>query len=243
VPASDSIPFPIPIPNRPHPGSGSGTTQIGYALRKLEESTMKYYYHPGSPNCRKVSALIEMLGAEADYVFVDLPKGDQAKPEFLAINPNGMVPALVDGDTTVLESNCILIHLAERTGSELWPETGRLEILRWMFWEQSHFMYATGMVFFQKLIKPLMGQETDEVRVEEAVAKFRRHAEALDRHLAEREWLVGDAMTLADLAVAGNLTYADACELPMDEFPNVQRWYAAISELDAWKATHPALAG
>ena len=83
---------------------------------------MKYYYHPGSPNCRKVSAVIEMLGVDAKYEFVDLPKGKQAQPEFLAVNPNGMVPALVDGDTTVLESNCIIIYLAEKTGSDLWPE-------------------------------------------------------------------------------------------------------------------------
>ena len=204
---------------------------------------MKYYYHPGSPNCRKVSAVIEMLGVDATYEFVDLPKGKQAQPGFLAINPNGMVPALVDGETTVLESNCIIIYLAEKAGSELWSEEMRLEILQWMFWEQSHFMYATGMVFFQKLLKPLLGQEPDEARVTEAVAKVRRHAQALDDHLKGREWLVGDAMTLADLAVAANLTYAEATDLPMDEFPNVQRWYAAIEELPAWQTTHPALAG
>lgn len=204
---------------------------------------MRYYYHPGSPNCRKVSAVIEMLGVETKYEFVDLPKGKQAQPEFLAINPNGMVPALVDGKTTVLESNCILIYLAEKNGSDLWSEDHKLEILRWMFWEQSHFMYATGMVFFQKLLKPMLGQEPDEARTAEAVAKFRRHAKALDDHLKDRKWLVGDAMTLADFAVAANLTYAKATELPMDEFPNIQRWYAAIDALPAWQATHPALAG
>jgi glutathione S-transferase len=204
---------------------------------------MKYYYHPASPNCRKVSALIEMLGIDAEHVFVNLPKGEQATPEFLAINPNGMVPALVDDDTTILESNCILIYLAEKVGSELWSETDKLDILRWMFWEQSHFMYAAGTLFFQKLLKPLIGQEPDEVRIAEAVAKFRRHAKALDGHLEGRGWLVGDTMTLADLAVAAQLTYAEATGLPMDEFPNVQRWAAAIEELEAWKATRPALAG
>ena len=204
---------------------------------------MKYYYHPGSPNCRKVSALIELLGLDAEFAFVDLPKGAQARPEFLAVNPNGMVPALVDGDTTVLESNCLLIYLADKAGSELWPEEHRLEILRWMFWEQSHFMYATGTVFFQKLLKPLIGQETDDERVAEGVAKFRRHAKALDGHLADRSWLVGDTMTLADLAVAANLTYAEATGLPMEECPNVERWYAAVEALPAWQSTRPALAG
>lgn len=204
---------------------------------------MKYYYHPASPNCRKVSALIEMLGIDAEHVFVNLPKGEQATPKFLAINPNGMVPALVDDGTTVLESNCILIHLAEKAGSELWSQADKLDILRWMFWEQSHFMYAAGTLFFQKLLKPLIGQEPDEARIAEAVAKFRRHAKALDGHLENRTWLVGDRMTLADLAVAANLTYADATGLPMEEFPNVRRWYAAIEALPAWQSTRPALAG
>jgi glutathione S-transferase len=204
---------------------------------------VKYYYHPGSPNCRKVSAVIEMLGVDAKYEFVDLPKGQQAQPEFLAINPNGMVPALVDGKTTVLESNCIIIYLAEKAGSDLWPKEHQLSILRWMFWEQSHFMYATGMVFFQKLLKPLLGQDPDEDRITEGVAKFRRHARALDECLRDRKWLVGDAMTLADLAVAAQLTYAEATGVPVDEFPNVQRWYAAIEDLPEWQATRPALAG
>jgi len=136
-----------------------------------------------------------------------------------------------------------MIYLAKKAGSTLWPAASELDMLQWMFWEQSHFMFATGLVFFQKLIKPLMGQQPDEQRITEAVAKFKRHAGALDGHLADREWLVGDAMTLADLAVAANLTYAAATELPMDELPNVTRWYSAISELDAWKATHPSLAG
>jgi len=204
---------------------------------------MDYYYHPMSPNCRKVSALLEILGVEVTYKFVDLPKGKHATPTYLAINPNGMVPALLDGKKTVLESNCILIHLAEKTGSALWPTTRQLEILQWMFWEQSHFMYATGMLFFQKLLKPLLGKETDEGRVEEAMAKFRRHAQALDDHLKEKNWLVGDAMTLADLAVAANLTYAEATDMPMNEFPNVARWYAGIEALPEWQATRPALAG
>jgi glutathione S-transferase len=204
---------------------------------------MKFYYHPASPNCRKVSALIEILGIDASHEFVDLPKGMQAKPEFLAINPNGMVPALVDGDTTVVESNCILIYIADKVGSDLWPEEHRLEILRWMFWEQSHFMYAAGIAFFEKLLKPLIGQETDETRLHEAVAKFRRHAKALDGHLEGREWLVGDAMSLADLAVAAQLTYADPTGLPVDEFPNIRRWYDGIDALPAWQTTRPALAG
>ncbi len=204
---------------------------------------MKYYYHPASTNCRKVSTVIELLGIDVKYEFVDLFKGKQAQSEYLAVNRNGMVPVLVDGTRTVVESNCILIYLAEKTDSELWPEEHRLEILQWMFWEQSHFMYATGLLFFQKLIKPMMGKDPDETRIEESMAKFRRHAKALDQHLNERDWLVGETMTLADLAVAANLTFAKPCELPLDEFPNIQRWYAAIEELPAWKATRPALAG
>ena len=86
---------------------------------------MKYYYHPLSPNCRKVTALIEMLGQKCERKVIDLPKGEHLTPEFLEVNPFGAVPVLVDGELKLPESNAILIYLAEKAGSELWPSASR----------------------------------------------------------------------------------------------------------------------
>ena len=135
---------------------------------------MKYYYHPASPNCRKTTAVIHHVGLDAEHILVDLPKGEQMSAEFLAVNPNGKVPSLVDSDRKIWESNAIIVHLAEKTASDLWPsDDRRLDILKWMFWEQGHLMYATGVPFFQMIIKPFLGEQPDQKRVDEAYNSLR----------------------------------------------------------------------
>lgn len=203
---------------------------------------MQYFYHPASPNCRKVSAFIELHGIDVERRIVDLPKQQQRTQEFLAINPNGQVPALVDGATKLWESNAILIYLAEKTSSKLWPsDHRRLEILRWMFWEQSSFMYATGIVFFQRVIKPLIGAgEPDEARVKEGIAKFHRCAKVLDDQLTTSPFVVENELTLADLAVASQLGYAEQSQLPLAEYSHVSRWWRDLDDIPAWKDTAPS---
>ncbi|PWB73887.1 MAG: glutathione S-transferase [Holophagae bacterium] len=206
---------------------------------------MRYYYHPGSPNCRKVTAVLDLLEVDAERHIVDLPRGEHLQPAFLAINPNGKVPALVDGEWTIWESNAIIIHLAENAGSDLWPAgERRLDILKWMFWEQAHLMYAAGVPFFQRVLKPVLGLgPADEQRVAEALASFRRLAKVLDGQLASRSFLVGDALTLADLAVASNFSYAELGGLPVGEFGNVTRWLAELDKIPAWRRNAPPAFG
>jgi glutathione S-transferase len=201
---------------------------------------MRYYFHPASPNCRKVTATIHHLGIDAEHVLVDLPKGEQMSAEFIAVNPNGKVPALVDGKKKIWESNAIIIHLAERTPSELYPrDDRRLEILKWMFWEQGHLMYATGIPFFQMIIKPLIGEEPDRTRVEEAYGSFTRLAKVLDDQVSRQDFVVGDTLSLADFAVAGNFSFWSRTGLPMEEFTNIRRWLDALDELPAWSKSAP----
>ena len=206
---------------------------------------MEYYYHPGSSNCRKCTALLDLLGIEAERRMVDLPKGEHMQPDYLAINPNGRVPTLVDGHRAIWESNAILIYLAERVGSDLWPDgEQRLDVLKWMFWEQGHLMYAAGIPFFQRVVKPLLGLgEADEQRVAESLGSFRRLARVLDSHLEGRRFLVGEGLTLADLAVAGNFSYAAAAGLPVDEFEHVSGWLARLDGIPAWRASSPPAIG
>lgn len=202
---------------------------------------MKYFYHPYSPNCRKTTALLNFLELGEERIVVDLPKGEQMRPEFLALNPNGMVPTLLDGETVVTESNAIMIYLAEKTRSYLWPAdlTLRTKVLQWLFWEQSHFMFACGTVFYQRMIKPMIGQEPDQSRVEEGIKKFRRTAKVLNESLVQQRYLVADRLTLADWAVASQLTFADKIGLPVVDHPSVVRWLALLDEMPAWKASAP----
>lgn len=216
-------------------GVGPGPGRVG----PEKDEDMRYYYHPMSTNCRKTTALLDHLGLEADRRVVDLSVGAHLEPEFLAVNPNGKVPALVDGELRLWESNAIAIHLAEKAGSPMWPadSTARLDVLRWMFWEQGHLMHATGVVFFERLLKPMLGEgQPDEAKIRRALGTFGRLASVLDGHLATRAHLVGDDLTVADWAVAGNMTYADDLGLPIADHPHLARWLARLDDVPAWRA-------
>src|ERR1700745_2784983 len=108
------------------------------ANRKRGQTMLKFYYS-GAPNPTKVALFLEEAGLPYDPIAVDTRKGDQHKPDFLAINPNAKVPAIVDGDAVVFDSSAILLYLAEKTGKFLPAKTdkGRGELFSWMFFVSS----------------------------------------------------------------------------------------------------------
>ncbi|MEW6640835.1 MAG: glutathione S-transferase family protein [Pseudomonadota bacterium] len=203
---------------------------------------MKLFYAETFNN-RKACAVARYLELPVTYVHVDLGKGEQRSPEFLAINPNGRVPALVDGDMTLWESDAIMCHLARKAGSELWPNDGaqQIEVMRWLSWNAQHFSRHTGTLYFEYLIKPHIGMgPTDTATVEEATHFFRRNAAVLDAHLRDRSAVAGDDLTVADFALATGLPYAEAAHIPLAEFPNIARWHAGLAALPAWRDPYPA---
>lgn len=214
----------------------------GFAIPRV----MKLYTNPLSSNCRKAVAVAQHLGLDLEEVPVDLLKNEQKTPDFLTINPNGKVPALVDGETTLWESNAIMTYLCSKVdNTDLWPKSAvRYDILRWMFWESQHMTPAAAGIAFEAMIKPRLGLgEPDQRKVEENLEAFGRHAAVLDGHLAENRYLVGDGPTLADFAVAAILALAVKPVFPMDDIPNVVRWLADLHEIPAWKNTAPRMPG
>jgi glutathione S-transferase len=202
---------------------------------------MKLYYFL-TPNARKACAVARHLGLKPEYRFVDLGKGEQRAPEFLAINPNGRVPALEDDGRIVWESNAIMYYLARKAGSELWPRDDReLDVIRWLSWDLAHFTRHTGTLFYEGVVKPQigLGEPTQDI-LKDALDMFRRNAPVLDAHLAGRSWVVGNALTVADFALASYLPEAPQSGVPLAEFPNINRWHRALSELPAWAEPFPA---
>jgi glutathione S-transferase len=119
-------------------------------------------------------------------------------------------------------------------------EALRADVTRWQFWDASHFSPNVASIAFEKLIKPMMGLgETDAGKVADALVSFRRFAAVLDKRLEGRKFVVGDAMTIADLTLASTLMYSKQAELPLAEFPNIDAWFGRISALPAWSATNP----
>lgn len=203
---------------------------------------MKLYWF-ATPNAHKPCAVARYLDAPVEFVHLDLGRGEQRSKEFLAINPNGKVPALVDGDLALWEAQAIMCHLAQRMGSDLWPKQEHLqvEVIRWFSWEQAHFSHQGGRLFFEHAIKPHFGLgETDAGIVADADRQFRVYAEVLDRHLQQRAWLLGDCLSLADFSTAAMLPYAQAARLPLDGFEHIQRWHAQLQQLPAWREPFPA---
>ncbi|WP_241201097.1 glutathione S-transferase family protein [Lysobacter enzymogenes] len=202
---------------------------------------MQLYYYE-SPNARTACAVARHVGAPVEFVRIELKRGEHRRPEFLAINPNGKVPVLVDGDTTVWESPAIAAHLAQKTGSPLWPASPaqQVELLRWTHWGAAHFNRHAGALFFERVAKPIFGLGApDAATVAEADKHLRHFAKVLDAHLRERPYLLGDALSTADFAVAAMLPWAQAAQLPLDGYAHLGRWSARIEALPAWRQPYP----
>ena len=202
---------------------------------------MRLYHHPMSSNARRAVMTAVHLGTELDLVIVDLGKGEQRQPDFLKLNPNGRVPVLVDDDFVLTESHAIMLYLADATaGQTVYPTARRprADVNRWLFWSAHHFQPAVSVLARERVIKPrFLGQPTDEAEVKRGTELLLDCARVLDAQLAGRQWVTGDALTLADFALATPLAFMGPAELPLRAHRNVMRWFAAVQELDAWKET------
>jgi glutathione S-transferase len=172
---------------------------------------------------------------------VDLTRGEQRAPEFLAINPNGRVPTLVDEGRVIWESNAIMFYLARKADSDLWPRDQReVDVIRWLSWDLAHFTRHTNTLFYEGVVKPQIGMgEPSQVILKDALDLFRRNAPVLDQHLAGRTWVVGDGLTVADLALASYLPEAPVSGVPVAEFPNIEKWLARVMALPAMAEPYP----
>jgi glutathione S-transferase len=202
---------------------------------------MKLYHNPMSPNVRRVRLTAAVLGLELEEKQLDFAKGEHKNPEYLALNANGAVPTLVDGDFVLTESRAIMQYLAsKKPESGLLPrdEAARADVTRWQFWDASHFSPHLGTLAFERLLKSMLGLgDPDPRKVDESLASFRRFAAVLNKRLDGKEYVVGSALTLADLTLASSLMYARQAEVPLAEFPHVQGWFSRISAIEAWKKT------
>lgn len=162
---------------------------------------MLTFYFNGSPNPSKVGLFLEEAGLPYEAMPIDTRRGDQFKPEFLAINPNGKVPAIVDGDVIVFDSNAILLYLAEKTGKFLPPETpaNRGALLSWLMFVATGVGPFSGQaVHFKHFAPEKVPYAHDRYQYE-----AKRHFSVLDQHLAKHRYMVGDTYTIVDMDIWG----------------------------------------
>ena len=187
-----------------------------------------------TPNGKKVSIMLEEIGLPYEVHAVNLGQGDQLKPEYLAINPNNKIPAIIDPDgpggrsLTLFESGAILLYLAEKTNKFLPSDPAqRYETIQWL-------MFQMGGV------GPMFGQANYFYRLEEkvpyAIERFHREAirlyKVLDKELGQREYLAGE-YSIADIATYPWVWRHDGHNVKLEDFPNVKRWYDYIAQRPA----------
>jgi glutathione S-transferase len=203
---------------------------------------MKLYGFPASPNTWKVRAVAAHIGLPLDLEIVDLSKGQQRTPEYLALNPTGRTPTLVDGDFTLWESTAIMHYLANQKPNSLWPNNARAraDIMRWESWQLQHWSEACAPMVFQRLVKKLLNLGPPDAAVlEKATEGFHREARVLDAHLAKQPYLTGSDLTLADIPVAASIAYHKEAAMPLEPYQNIRNWFARVSALPAWRQTAP----
>jgi glutathione S-transferase len=205
---------------------------------------MKLYHFPISPNSRRVVAVLHHLHLDCDIEVLDLSKGEQLQADFLKLNPNHMIPTLVDDDFVLWESSAIMQYLCSKVPNNgLWPSDprGQADIARWQFWQSAHWGSACSVFIFERVIKKVfMSAEADPQEIAKGEERFHRFAKVLEDHLKGREWLVGNAVTLADFSVGSFLALAEMAQFPMSPYKEIQRWYRNIEQLPAWKSSAPA---
>lgn len=205
---------------------------------------MKLYHFPMSPNSRRVVAVLHHLGLACELQAVDLSKGEQMQPEFLHLNPNHMIPTLIDGDFVLWESNAIMQYLCSKVpDNSIWPANPvtQADVSRWQFWQAAHFGSACGIFIYERLIKKLLNLgEPDANEIAKGEDRFNRFAKVLETHLTGREWLVGDTVTLADFSVGSYLSLAEMAQYPMASYIEIPRWYRNLEQLPSWQSSAPA---
>jgi len=204
-------------------------------LPTLQERKLIDLYTWSTPNGRKVSIMLEELGLPYTVHAIDIGKGDQFQPEFVAVSPNSKIPAIVDNEGpegapySLFESGAILLYLAEKTGRLLPTRTtGRYDVMQWL-------MFQMGGV------GPMFGQTHHFLRaapepVPYAIARYsketRRLYGVLDQRLAGRDWLAAE-YSVADIAMYPWVARHDWHKVELADFPNVKRWFDAIGERPA----------
>lgn len=190
------------------------------------------HYWP-TPNGHKITLFLEEAGLPYRILPVDIGKGDQFKPEYLAISPNNKMPAIVDHEPagggapiSVFESGAILLYLADKTRRFVPQDPrGRNVVVEWLFWQMGGLGPMTGQYGHFTVYAP----EKIPYAIERYTNEARRLLGVLDKRLKDRAFIAGDDYTIADMAAYPWINPYTKAPLDLSAFPEVQRWHAAIA--------------
>jgi len=184
-----------------------------------------------TPNGRKASIMLEEVGLPYNVHKIDITKNDQFTPEYISINPNSKIPAIIDQDTdiTVFESGAILIYLAEKAGKLLPPDQkDRFQVLEWLMFQMGSVGPMFGQLNHFKRYAP--------EKIPYAIARYEKETlrlyDVLDKQLANHEFICGD-YSIADIATYPWVAIYEFQGLTLDEYPNLKRWVEILQQRPA----------
>jgi len=194
--------------------------------------TTTIYGVSGSRAIRSLWA-IEEVGLEYTHVATHFFK-DSKTDDYLSVNPNGRIPALVDGDVTLFESMAINLYLTKKYAPALYPvsEGEQAKAIQWSVWAISEIEPQQMQIVIQKIFNR---DNIDQSTIDSATGNLQRPLAVLNEHLADREYLLGDSFTVADLNVSGVMLLMQMIEFDLSAYPNINNWTERCYSRDALK--------
>lgn len=184
------------------------------------------YGMAASGNCHKVRMALDLLGLPYSWQETDLMQGATRSPQFLAMNPNGKVPVLaIDGEVFLPESNAILWYLGEGTRLVPGERLARARMLQWMFFEQYTHEPSIAVARFIRVF----AHRDDDPRLPDLLKRGHAALGVMEKHLADRDWFAGEALSLADLALYAYTHRAGDGGFDLAAYPAVRGWLGRVA--------------
>ena len=207
------------------------------------KSSLILYNNPMTANGIKMSLMFNALNIAPTINNIALHLGEQKSTEFLAINPDGKIPVLVDGKEIISESNVILFYLANKYQSSLWPDklNAQTQVLKWLHWQSGGFGEAVSVFAHRKVVLPHWGFFGRQDVSVERLDTFHRVMEKFNSALENKTALAGEKISIADISYAGFFIFAKESKMPIDDYLNILRWLANIESISWWQKTKRSL--
>jgi glutathione S-transferase len=189
----------------------------------------------------KAALALELAGLDWEPVYVDFFKGGSRTEDYRALNVMGESPVLIEGDIRLSQSGVIQQYITDKTGKFGGAPKDRLEVLRWILWDNHKLSSQAGVVRFMTNFLPENKRNADVIAF--LTGRMVAALQTLDTHLNDREWIVGNGLTNADLTCCGYLYYPEEYGFDRAAFSNIDAWLTRLSEQPGWKAPYDLMPG
>jgi len=212
---------------------------------KVEKIMLKIYGHFLSMPSNKVRLCASYLGLPHEYVHVDLQSGEHMKPEYLAVNPLGCVPAIDDDGFALSQSDAICKYLCALSGpSTFYPDDihKQAKVNQWIDFFSQHVQHAMSRLFFNRVICKLLGEDADEASIKTGENMLARDLPVVEKVLSENAYICGSNFTLADIGLGAAIEPSEMAGVDLSLYPAILKWRERMMGRDFYQNVHARFA-